>query len=197
VVYRHNLIAQSVYNSKYGILSLTESPISLLMWAHYAESHTGFVIQFDDQHQFFRQPPDTGPDVTFREVKYSATRPILSYSSIESPDVFFSKSPEWSYERELRFVRPLSAAAKVVDASPFPIHLFLLPERAVTGIILGASIPPENAKAIMAICEHPHLAHIKTFQVTLDRDEYKLEIHPPLDGSVPPGAISGWVPSAR
>lgn len=191
----NNLIARSVYDSKYGILSLTESPTSLLMWAQYADAHRGFVIQFDDQHEFFRKP--TASDITFRQVNYSGARPILSYSSIESPDVFFTKSPEWAYEREWRFVAPLSAAAKVIDASPFPIHLFSLPEKAITGIILGTSMPPENAQALMAMCERPDLAHIKVFQVTLDTDQYELQIHPPLDGSVPPGAMSGKVVSAR
>lgn len=29
-----------------GVVSLTELPLSRLMWAHYAQSHTGFVAEF-------------------------------------------------------------------------------------------------------------------------------------------------------
>ena len=191
----NNLIARSVYDSKYGILSLTEQPTSLLMWAHYADAHRGFVLQLDDQHSFFRRPIDSG--FTLRQVVYSDARPILSYSSLESIDVFFTKSPEWAYEREWRLVAPLSTANKIVEKVPFPIHLFTLPPAVITGLILGTSMPPESAQALMTVCERPDLTHIKIFQVTLDRNEYKMEIHPPLDGSVPPGALSGWVPSAR
>jgi hypothetical protein len=36
-----------------GVLSLTETPNNLLMWAHYARNHQGFVIEFDtDQEPF-------------------------------------------------------------------------------------------------------------------------------------------------
>ncbi|EPJ44297.1 MAG: hypothetical protein OFPII_35920 [Osedax symbiont Rs1] len=37
----------------YGILSMTERIDNLLMWSHYADSHTGFVIGFDPSHDFF------------------------------------------------------------------------------------------------------------------------------------------------
>jgi hypothetical protein len=37
-----------------GILSLAEPPDSTLMWSHYAESHSGFVVGFDSNHSYFR-----------------------------------------------------------------------------------------------------------------------------------------------
>ena len=37
-----------------GILSLSETPDNLLMWAHYAEEHTGFVLVLDGSHNFFK-----------------------------------------------------------------------------------------------------------------------------------------------
>lgn len=43
-----NLLGKSI-----GILSLTEKPNNLLMWAHYADAHKGFVIKFDKKHSFF------------------------------------------------------------------------------------------------------------------------------------------------
>lgn len=33
-------------NNKVGICSLSRNPLNLLMWAHYASSHTGFVVEF-------------------------------------------------------------------------------------------------------------------------------------------------------
>ncbi|OOG51139.1 DUF2971 domain-containing protein [Polaromonas sp. C04] len=38
-----------------GVLCLSESPKSLLMWAHYADSHRGFVVQFDETSPFFNR----------------------------------------------------------------------------------------------------------------------------------------------
>ena len=33
-------------HNKIGICSLSRNPLNLLMWAHYASSHTGFVVEF-------------------------------------------------------------------------------------------------------------------------------------------------------
>jgi hypothetical protein len=38
-----------------GVLSLTAEPGSLLMWAHYADHHRGFAIEFDALHSFLHQ----------------------------------------------------------------------------------------------------------------------------------------------
>ena len=43
------------FNEHIGVLSLTEKPDNLLMWAHYAQQHTGFVIEFDADDLFFHQ----------------------------------------------------------------------------------------------------------------------------------------------
>jgi hypothetical protein len=44
-------IAEGVFNQiadeNIGICSLSRDPLNLLMWAHYAEYHKGFVIEFD------------------------------------------------------------------------------------------------------------------------------------------------------
>jgi hypothetical protein len=36
-------------------MRLSEVPDSLLMWAHYAASHTGFIVEFDGWHPYFHQ----------------------------------------------------------------------------------------------------------------------------------------------
>ncbi|KAA1061203.1 hypothetical protein [Enterobacter mori] len=35
------------------ILSLSDNPTNILMWGHYAQSHSGFVIELDTNHPFF------------------------------------------------------------------------------------------------------------------------------------------------
>ncbi|MGF6383844.1 hypothetical protein OKW31_006845 [Paraburkholderia atlantica] len=46
---RAQLRTQRAYDknaNEYGIYSMAETPRSLLMWAHYAESHTGVCLGF-------------------------------------------------------------------------------------------------------------------------------------------------------
>jgi len=133
----NNRMAQATFDSKFGILCLTEVPDSLLMWAHYAQNHAGLVLQFDESHQFFA--PVSYEDQGFRltQVEYSAQRPVLSYSTRNSPVVYYRKSPDWAYEREWRLIKPLSKASKVLEHPAYPRHLFALPPSAIQGVIVA------------------------------------------------------------
>ena len=193
----NNLIARSVFDERFGILSLTESPTNLLMWAHYADSHKGFVLQFDPKHEFFAPQSLDGETLELTRVEYLNDRPILSYSTINSHALYYRKSPAWSYEVEYRLIRPLSGANKVLEHPIYPRYLFKLPHAAVTAIIIGQAMPHENRIAIFKLCERPEWTHLKIFQVALSNDYYALEIQPPLNGVPDPSALKGRVLSAR
>ena len=49
-------LPERFYNlhNRAGILSLSETPNNLLMWAHYAEGHTGLILVLDGSHDFFK-----------------------------------------------------------------------------------------------------------------------------------------------
>ena len=196
-----NLIAKSVLDDKYGILCLAESPTNLLMWAHYADHHRGVAIQFDETHDFFRLHIDTHPDMGLRAVKYSDVRPVRSYSNLESPLTFYTKSTEWSYETEWRFIKPLSEAAKVIDAPGdeplFPRCLFAVPTDAMTGVILGACMPVQHSEAIVNLLTCSELQHIRVYYAHLSEQKFEIDIHPPLDGSGGSGRFVARAPSAR
>jgi hypothetical protein len=189
---RNNEIAQFTLDSIFGILCLTECPDSLLMWAHYADNHNGVAIQFDSNHPFLSTEHSSGGPVNYLD-----ERPVLSYSNINSPDLFFRKSTEWAYEREWRFIRRLADADQVVGAEPSPIHLFGLPPDLITGVIIGVGVSHEKRVEMMQICSTPPLEHVTIFQTRLCDKSYKLEVHPPLDGKISQGAISGEICGAR
>ena len=190
---RPNDIARSTLDAMYGVLSLTDSPNNLLMWAHYADSHNGFVLQFDDQHEFFAPKTLAGVEFGVTKINYSDQRPILSHRSIKSPDVLYRKSPEWDYENESRLVRALEEADQIIDASPFPIALFRVPFEAIKGVIIGVAVSHEDRVRLFELLGTPERKHITIFQTRLSDESYQLEIHPPLDGKVDQGALNGRV----
>lgn len=49
-----------VSNRVIGILSLTSKNDNLLMWVHYANSHKGFVVEFNIENVFFNQTVRAG-----------------------------------------------------------------------------------------------------------------------------------------
>ena len=54
-----------------GICSLTRDPLNLLMWAHYAQHHTGFVVEFDIPAEVIDEdiPPVAGSPIKRHCVK--------------------------------------------------------------------------------------------------------------------------------
>jgi hypothetical protein len=189
----NNQIASSLFDSKYGILCLSKDPNNLLMWAHYANNHNGFVLQFDDEHSFFANQCFDNQDFVSTPVEYSDERPSLSFSTIHSPKVYYRKSPCWSYEREWRLIRPLSEASKVIEHPIYPRSLFQIPPEAIKGIIIGVAVTHPDRVALFELLNRADLKHIKIFQTRLSDESYSLEIHPPLDGKYPPDALSGRV----
>ena len=75
----------------------------LLMWSHYAASHTGFCLQFDGAFDPFAQA---------KEVCYKENVGELSLSSIANEDeefkraMFLTKAKCWCYESEWRIIDP-------------------------------------------------------------------------------------------
>jgi tetratricopeptide (TPR) repeat protein len=147
-----------------GVVCLTEHPDNLLMWAHYAQNHEGFVVGFDTTHAFFAdRPAGSG----LRRVKYQLERPALPRSMVEEHlkhqprinphgfvNVFVSrgeyaplvgdddyrlvKSREWEYEGEWRLVLPVTPPYRRLHASgAMPVYLVPFPMRAVRTVILG------------------------------------------------------------
>ncbi len=131
---------------KKGILSVSLVRNDLLMWSHYADSHRGFVIGFDGLHKYFQ---DGIPDKRggLRPVKYSEKRPILpphnEFSTHNVAEILlFTKSPHWSYEKEMRMLHNVEHAdvTKKPDNGD-PIYLFKFPAETVKEVILGCQMP--------------------------------------------------------
>ncbi len=159
-----------------GILCLTESPNSLPMWAHYADSHRGFVIGFDQNSPFFNRRNSPSDDLRhLRKVEYSDTRPSLSLVEINSFLPFLTKGADWSYESEWRMVQPLDGASRVVGNAEEPVHLFAFPPHAVSSVILGCRMSEQKrAELQQIIAEIPAYCHVRCVQAELDERHYRV-----------------------
>lgn len=161
-----------------GILCLTEKPDNLLMWAHYAESHQGFVIEFDSTDVFFNQRLSSEDELRhIRKVEYSKKRPTFNLSEIQSFTPFLIKSLDWEYEQEWRMLMPLSMASRVIRTTPIDIHLFDFPRRMVKAVILGsrASISLKS-KITDTLRANKEYDHVCIRQAHADNKEFKVNI---------------------
>lgn len=175
------------FSKSLGILCLTTKHDNLLMWAHYAESHTGFVLEFDGDNQFFKQVFDeplspTGIDEDLskeygylKQVVYRDERPSVVVSGIKSFDSFLFKGKEWSYEDEWRMLMPASKVNLRETKGGVDLFLFELPSSAITKLILGYRSSPELLLNLQQIIgSNPNLSHIQIEKMSLHDREFKL-----------------------
>jgi DUF2971 family protein len=108
--------------NKIGILCLTEDPLDMLMWGHYADAHTGVCLQFSvsPTDPFFGRA---------QPVTYSIKRPKFdpdrSYQE-NAEAAILTKSIDWMYEHEWR----------ILELSTGPAT-YRFPTDKLTGLILG------------------------------------------------------------
>jgi hypothetical protein len=173
-------LLQEYLSITYGILCLSERYDSLLMWAHYASDHKGFVVEFDASHAWFNQgtanPGEVGVGVV-RKITYSDERPTVSLQS-NPIDNYFAKGAEWSYEGEWRLVLRLDKATKTLSTPTSHVQLFEVPHTAISSIILGARISVADRKTLMQCRGLPAFAHVRLVQASLSPRRFGLDFSP-------------------
>lgn len=118
-----------------GVLALSSSWGSVLMWSHYADEHRGLCIEYDTSDQIHPR---------LRAVDYRSPRAInasdLSLWKVGNDKVakekvlktyFYAKSSEWRYEKEWRDISEKSGIKDV----PFRITAILFGFRCDSSVI--------------------------------------------------------------
>lgn len=172
-------------DKSFGILCLTEKPDNLLMWAHYSENHSGFVIEFNEKHNFFDQRKnERQTSYWLRKVRYAKIRPkIILFDLSKSDeqnqeqwinDFIWVKSEHWDYEQEWRMICGLRRC-KEVKINNNKIYLHPIPIECITGIILGCRISDTNRNVLLRLLKSNKIySHIRLLRAVMDEREYKL-----------------------
>ena len=161
-----------------GALCLCENRDSLLMWAHYAASHTGFMVEYATDGPFFNARRSPSDEFYYlRQVQYRETRPSASLTQFDGPELFLVKSLDWSYEHEWRILKPLADADVVLDISGQKIHLFNHAPGVILSITVGARANAALQDQIrLLLSTTPQLSHVKLFQAHAHVSHFKLEL---------------------
>ena len=121
-------------NKLIGILCLSRSSNSVLMWSHYADQYTGAIIEFDAKSAFFSGQID----IEYREKRQR--KDLNSYLATPIPlSEICVKSILWEYEEEVRIIRKLFDCINTEEEDPrgFPIYVQKIPQECIKSIILG------------------------------------------------------------
>lgn len=120
--------------AKDGILSLTEDHLNEVMWAHYAENFTGFVVGFDCTNDFFFHTDDKGRRSLLRKVIYADDRVENFWRNPYYS--FLVKTSRWEYECEWRMLKPLSDCDERVNTMP-PVCLWNVNPKMIKSVYFG------------------------------------------------------------
>lgn len=165
-------------NAKVGILSLSETISNPLLWAHYADSHKGFVIEFNAEHSFFnRRRSDKDEFFHLRKVKYkNRSSPGRTLMDLDGDDLLITKESCWEYEAEWRILVPIESADKVLNIENDEIHLFTIPSSAISGIIVGSRASSSLFEEIKAHIQSLDNHEIDLKKAVLDTENQGIEI---------------------
>ncbi|WP_422442924.1 DUF2971 domain-containing protein [Vibrio harveyi] len=166
-------------NELIGVLSLTEKADNLLMWSHYAESHSGYCIGFKSDHSFFnRKRSEKDEFYHLRKVHYLPDRPSKAMVDMNGTDMFLLKSDVWEYEQEWRMCAALPDADSIISEVDPPIHLFNFPADLIEEVIIGVNAKASLTENILkTIKENAELSHVKVKQACVSETEYALSFN--------------------
>lgn len=145
-----------------GIVSLSSTPDDILMWSHYANSHSGFCIGLDPKFIFM----NFGPHLTLQQMIYNHEIPRIGL--FDEPETYFykilcTKSDHWAYEKEYRFTNR-NFVNKSLDIT----------RKAIKEVYLGAKMDQKLKLALIPkIMEI--LPEIKILDCSLSKTDFKVD----------------------
>ena len=144
-----------------GVYCVSERPDSLLMWSHYAESHSGLCLEFDSS---------AIPFAIAQPVVYQkARRPVGRATESDEQSMekaLLTKSDDWDYEEEWRVIEYQLGSG-----------IYEIPNDALTGVILGARISNDHEQEILRWLQH-RLPRIPAYRSIPSDSEFRVRIEP-------------------
>jgi hypothetical protein len=179
------LAAQGTYYQKeigkvVGIVSLTEQALSRLMWAHYADSHRGFVAEFAtwepaEKYGFSIRMCAVGPVVAGKlkpvvaaKVKYRPDFQGISRDAANVQDICWSKHPDWGKEQEWRIIWPLQRSIpRTTGEGGRRFWLSFAPDGLVR-VIFGMRMAPELKQRLCRMLDREEFKHVQKQMTGID-----------------------------
>ena len=153
--------AQEIISERFGVVCFTADGLDQTMWAHYASSHEGVVIEFRESHQLFSGK-------SFFEIHYSDEPVVFDASDPTARDdakLFLSrKRLQWSSEMESRLLVELTLAT--VRNRPEGRRYFIpIGPEVIVSVALGLRATKETQDRVIELLRASHFEHVKAFKI--------------------------------
>lgn len=161
----------------FGVLSLSRTERSILMWSHYAAEGRGFVIGLDESHSFFHQEDARGQLTKPLAVVYTTTRSTISPGDGRFYEKFLcEKALEWAYEEEervFRFLENIEARSIGKDQHGQNIVLTNFPKEVIRSIYLGYRADAELTSSVFQAIEENNI-ECSVYRARICDDQYRV-----------------------
>jgi hypothetical protein len=146
-----------------ALTCFSKVPDSLLMWAHYADSHRGVCFVFEESM--------TPEPLLVHDVVYRDERPLVDLTRINEDEQFrgtlLTKGICWSYESEVRMFEYRK-----------PPGYRSFPAQCLTGVVLGSRVSDEHRACIESLIARRKQSHLRLFKAQLSDTRFGLSIGP-------------------
>ena len=189
---KESLAAQGKYyqdqiSKVVGVVSLTERPLSRLMWAHYAQSHTGFVAEFvggeeGEKYGYTIRMCAVGPAVAGK-VKYDTDFKQFTEDASNVQELCWSKLCDWEDEQEWRIIWPLQKSLTCTltrATSGGRVARFCLPflPRGLRRVIVGMRMDTKAKQRLCAMLGREEFKHVQRQITGIDPETGQLVLKP-------------------
>ena len=150
-----------------GVVCLSKKNDDILMWSHYADSHRGICLIFDQEKlkkRFF------GEKVVYK-TKYPDFKEFVNSDLLALHRMFLlRKSNHWKYEKEFRlFIQAKNSKNEKEE------RIQNYPEDSLVGVIFGCEMSSENRQKIYE-CVNKQNGEISFYQAIKSSNSYSLNI---------------------
>lgn len=156
------------FSRYWRLICMSRTRNSILMWSHYAEQHTGLVIEFETS-----EPPFSALDQRFiARVAYSDQKPAYMHKQLphefenEMIRVAATKATDWKYEEEFRVI--LEAEDLRVD------RYFKISRSCIKGVTMGCNSTAKDKEEILRALDQTGLHHVSFQTASRSKSEYAL-----------------------
>lgn len=165
------------FSKRIGVCCLSKDPLNLLMWAHYADSHSGFIVEFVmPKSPYIKYENATEYAINHlhpQKVIYTKDKPIIDPFSGDDIDnmekTFLHKSIDWEYEQEERVIDYLRGPG---------IHNY--DRKILKSVIAGLKMSKRDYKKLEAITEEINNKYGNDVQLyKIEEVPNKFEVHVP------------------
>lgn len=144
-----------------GMICLTKVPDNILMWSHYASSHSGICLQFEAN-------VDVKSIFLFAfEVIYTTDFPVINYFTCPKEEILdkglLTKAKDWEYEKEYRIIQDVN------------VGKILFPAESLTGIIFGLKTTTAHKELVLDWISRRN-KKTKLYQAKMKQRQYGIDV---------------------